>query len=195
MERVDAYTEMSGLRGRDKYPDASLKRYFIHDIFPKTVEEMALRLSNVTAGFYGIGLKQAGLQCGWERIDGVSKALFHELGQLKAVEAREIGIALPQDVRAIAMVFITAVFTSSPEYNFEFPAYSPAETIMKISGKCRYYRIARKLGIDRYLTWPTLTTFFEGIAAELKIECSVEMQVRKLEDDGTCDYLAIFARP
>jgi hypothetical protein len=103
-----------------------------------------------------------------------------------------MGIFLPPDSRAPAIVFVTAVYTSSPEYNFEFLNYTPEETAIKILGACRYYRVAKNLNIDEYLTWPTLVPFFEGIAEELGISCSVEMTVKRLEDDGACDYLAKF---
>jgi hypothetical protein len=127
-------------------------------------------------------------------VDTVSKNLFRELGHLKATEAREMGIPLPPDSRAPAVVFVTAVYTSSPEYNFEFLTYTPEETDLRIFGSCRYYRIARKLGIAGYLRWPTLIPFFQGIVEELGIECSVEMTVKSLEEDGTCDYLARFLK-
>jgi hypothetical protein len=188
----DTYWAMWDIRAKDIYPDQSVKHLLINKMFPDGVKTMALKLSNVTAGFYGITLKQVGLQCGWDKVDPVSKALFRELGQLKTAEALEMGLPLPKDSRALGMVFVTAVFTSSPEYNFEFIKYTPEETVVRILGACRYYRIAKKLNIDSHITWPTLTSFFEGIAEQMKIECSVTMKVNKLEKDGACDYLARF---
>ena len=192
MKENTLYGEMKALREKDKYPDNKLESYLADSIYPHTADALALRLSNVTAGFYGLSLKHAGLSCGWDKIDGISNALFQELGRMKAAEAVETGIDLPKDSRALSMVFITAVFTSSPEYRFEFLKYTPQETVMRIFGACRYYRIARKLNIESYLTWPVLAPFFEGIAEGAGIGCSVSMEVRKLGDDGTCDYVAKF---
>lgn len=49
--------------------------------------ELTLSLSNVTAGFYGFTLEYAGQQCGWDKVDSISRALFRELGKLKTKEA------------------------------------------------------------------------------------------------------------
>ena len=186
------YNEMEMLRGKDKYPGSSLEEHIISKIFPDSAETLALKLSNVTAGFYGFLLKHVGLQCGWDKVDDISKSLFRELGNLKAAEAIENNVEIPNDTRALAIVFITAVFTSSPEYNFEFMEYAPEKTVMRIFGACRYYRIAKKLNIASHLTWPTLTAFFEGIAEYFEISCNITMEVKDIHDDGKCDYLATF---
>jgi hypothetical protein len=192
MERNPEYERMKGVRAKDVYPDAELERHLVGKVFPPDAEAMARKLSNVTAAFYGMGLKHAGLECGWDKVDAISKGLFRELGHLKAAEARQMGVSLPPDSRAPAIVFVTAVFTSSPEYNFAFLDYTPEKTVMRIFGACRYYRMAKSLDIAGHLTWPTLIPFFEGIAGELRIPCTVEMKVERLEDDGACDYLATF---
>ena len=166
MKKNTLYSEMKALRDKDAYPDSGLESYLVDSIYPPSAAALALRLSNVTAGFYGLALKHAGLSCGWDKIDGVSRSLFRELGHMKAAEAAEMGIDLPKDSRAPSMVFITAVFTISPEYHFEFLKYTPQETVMRIFGACRYYRIAKRLNIESYLAWPVLAPFFEGIAEE-----------------------------
>lgn len=186
------YEEMRALRGSDAYPDKDLETYLVEKIFPDTAGTLALKLSNVTAGFYGFTLKHAGLQCGFDKVDPISKSLFRELGRLKTMEARERGIELPKDTRALPMVFITAVFTSSPEYRFEFLEYTPQVTVLRIFGACRYYRIAKKLDIESHLVWPVLLPFFEGIAEEVGVRCGITMDIKTLEADGTCDYLAKF---
>jgi hypothetical protein len=63
---------------------------------------------------------------------------------------------------------------------------------MRFFGVCRYFRIAKKLNIESHISWPVLIPFFEGIAQQIGVECKVEMEIRKLEDDGRCDYLAKF---
>lgn len=192
MVGVKLYEELKGIRGKDKYPDKELEEYLVNRIFPRTAEELALRLSNIAAGFYGFTLKHVGQQCGWDKVDSISRSVFRELGKLKAVEARERGIELPRDTRALAIVFISAVYTSSPEYNFEVNKYTPEETVVRIFGASRYFRIARKLDIDAHISFPVLVPFFEGIAQQVDIECKIETETKELEDDGRCDCLARF---
>ncbi len=192
MTGVKLYEELKVFRGKDKYPSKEMEEHLINRIFPKTAEELALVLSNVTASFYGFTLKHIGQQCGWDKVDSISKSLFRELGQLKTKEAIQRGVEVPRDARALAVVCISAIYTSSPEYNFELLKYNPEETVMRIFGASRYLRIARKLNIDRYLSWPVLIPFFEGIAQQIGIECKVEMETKKLEDDGRCDCLSRF---
>ena len=188
----DTYRALIDKRGLDVYPDEGLKEHLIEKSFPDRVETMAFKLSNVTAGFYGLGLKQVGMVCGWDKVNDVSTALFRELGQMKAQEALDLGIEVPKDSRAPGVVFVTAAFTSSPEYNFEFVTYTPKETVLRIFGACRYYRIASKLNIESHIVWPVLVPFFQGIAERIGARCSVAMTINKLEKDGTCDYLARF---
>jgi len=192
MADVTLYEEMKDIRGKDKYLNKELEEHLVDKIFPKAAEELVLKLSNVTAGFYGFTLKHIGHQCGWDKVDSISKSLFRELGQLKAIEAQESGIDIPKDTRALAIISISAIYTSSPEYNFEFFKYSPEETVMRYFGLSRYFRIAKKLNIESHISWPVLIPFFEGIAQQIGVECEVEMEIRKLEDDGRCDYLARF---
>ncbi len=192
MTGIKLYEELEDIRGRDKYPSKELEEHLVNRIFPKTAEELALVLSNVTAGFFGFTLKSIGQQCGWDKVDSISRYLFSELGQLKTKEAIEKGVDVPKDTRALAVVFISAVYTSSPEYNFEVLKYKPGETVMRIFGASRYFRIARKLDIDAYISWPVLVPFFEGIAQHIGIECKVEMETKKLENDGKCDCFARF---
>ncbi len=189
---VKLYKELEDLRGRDKYPSKELEEHLVNRIFPKTTEELALVLSNVTAGFFGFTLKSIGQQCGWDKVDSIAKSLFRELGQLKTKEAIEKGVEVPRDTRALAVVSITAIYTSSPEYNFEVLEYKPEETVIRIFGASRYFRIAKKLNIERYISWPILIPFFEGIAQQIGRECKIEMETKKLEDDGRCDSLVRF---
>ncbi len=71
------------------------------------------------------------------------------------------------DARAPIVVFITAVHSASPEYNFHVLEYSPGVAAVRVFGISRYDRIAKKLEIEQHLTWPELVPFFEGIAEEL----------------------------
>ena len=192
MTDIKCYEEMKDIRGKDKFPDNELEEHLLQKVFPGTTEELALRLSNVTSAFYGLTLMIIGQRCGWDKVDSISRSLFKELGRLKTIEAQEREVDIPKDTRALAIVLISAIYTSSPEYNFEFLKYTPEETVMRIFGACRYYRIAKKLNIEKHISWPSLTPFFEGIAQQLGIECKVGMEINRLEDNGTCDYLARF---
>jgi CRP-like cAMP-binding protein len=181
------YGEMQGIRAKDAYPDEEVKAYLVDKTFPKTAEELTLRLSNVSAAFYGLMLKHIGEQFGWIEADNISKSVFRELGQLKTREALEGGVELPKDSRAPALVFITAVHSASPEYNFEVFEYLPDRTVIRVFGFSRYNRIAKKLGIEQHLTWPELTPFFEGVAQEMGISCKVQAELKELGVGGQYD--------
>jgi hypothetical protein len=154
---------------------------------------MTLKLSNVTAAFYGLTLANVGERFGWKEADAVSKAVFRRLGQLKTKEARELGVDLPRDARAPVLVFITAVHSASPEYNFEVLEYLPDEATVRVFGISRYDRIAKALDIERHLTWPELLPFFEGAADELGIPCKVLGELKELGEHGRyeCIYRII----
>lgn len=187
------YSEMQGIRGKDKYPDEQLEAYLVEKIFPKTTEDLTLRLSNVVAAFYGFILEHVGQQFGWKAMDDVSRTVFRELGQLKTREALERGVDIPRDSRAPTMVFITAVFTASPEYNFEIVKFTPEETVLRVCGISRYDRVAKMLKIEEHLTWPVVTPFFEGVAQELGIQCNIDIDGRGLGSEGQCDCYFTFS--
>jgi len=86
-----------------------------------------------------------------------------------------------------ALVFITAVHSASPEYNFEVFEYLPNETVIRVFGVSRYDRIAKKLDIERYLSWPELLPFLEGVAEEMGIKCKVEGELKELGEEGRYD--------
>ncbi|MCG3201764.1 MAG: hypothetical protein NFCOHLIN_01634 [Gammaproteobacteria bacterium] len=181
------YDEMRAIRGKDRYPDERLEACLVEKTYPRTTEELTLRLSNVVAAFYGFTLEHVGERFGWQAMDDISRTLFRELGRLKTREALEREVEVPRDSRAPGLVFVTAVFTASPEYNFEFVKYAPAETVLRVCGVSRYDRIAKRLDIEQYLTWPVLTPFFEGVADELGIECRIGVDRRSLGPEGQID--------
>ena len=179
--------DLIAMRSGDIYPSQELQKELSEKIFPRTPGETIRRLSNVTGAFYGYTLKQAGLHYGWETIDALSRGLFHDLGSAKSREARDAGIDLPQDTRALAIVIITAIFTSSPEYIFSTVTYRPQETAFRLKGTCRYYRIARNLNIEGHLTWPVLVPFFESVGHDCGFSSTIETTIDRLDDDGACD--------
>jgi len=186
------YAEMQGIRAADIYPDEEVKAQLVEKTFPTSAEDMTLKLSNVTAAFYGLLLAHIGDRFGWQEADAASKSVFRKLGQLKTREAMEVGVDLPKDARALALVFITAVHSASPEYNFEVFEYLPEETIVRVFGISRYDRIAKKLDIERSLTWPELIPFFEGVAEELGIKCKIEGTLKELGEEGKYDCVYRF---
>jgi hypothetical protein len=91
------------------------------------------------------------------------------------------------------LVFITAVHSASPEYNFQVFEYLARDTAVRVFGTSRYDRIAKMLGIEQHLTWPELMPFFEGIAEEMGIKCSVETDLKQLGEGGSYDCTYRFA--
>jgi CRP-like cAMP-binding protein len=187
------YSEVQGIRASDTYPDEEVKAALVDKTFPKSAEDMTLKLSNVTAAFYGLMLKHVGLRFGPQEIDRLSRSVFRELGRLKTREALESAIELPRDARAPIVVFITAVHSASPEYNFHVLEYSADVAAVRVFGISRYDRIAKKLDIEQHLTWPELTPFFEGIAEELNIDCAIETDLKDLGEGGKYDCIYKFA--
>lgn len=186
------YGELQNIRAKDIYPDEEVKAFLVDKTFPASAEELTLRLSNVTAAFYGVMLKLVGEKFGWQEVDLLSKAVFRQLGQLKTREALEGGIEVPPDSRAPCVVFITAVHSASPEYNFHVFEYSPEKTVVRVFGTSRYDRIAKMLGIEEHLTWPELTPFFQGVAEEMGIRCQVAGDLKELGEAGLYDCVYTF---
>jgi CRP-like cAMP-binding protein len=189
------YGEMQNIRAQDVYPDEEVKALLVEKTFPKSAEDMTLKLSNVTAAFYGLTLANVGERFGWREADAVSKAVFRRLGQLKTKEALELGVDLPRDARAPVLVFITAVHSASPEYNFEVLEYLPGDATVRVFGISRYDRIAKALNIERHLTWPELLPFFEGAAEELDIKCKVQGELKELGEMGRYECIYRITAP
>src|SRR5581483_5089503 len=134
------YGQMQNIRASDVYPDEEVKAFLVEKTFPKSAEDMTLKLSNVAAAFYGLTLANIGERFGWKEADAVSKAVFRRRGQLKTKEALALGVDLPRYARAPVLVFITAVHSASSEYNFEVLEYLPDEATFRVFGISRYDR-------------------------------------------------------
>jgi hypothetical protein len=59
--------------------------------------------------------------------------------------------------------------------------------VIRVFGVSRYGRIAKKLDIERYLSWPELLPFFEGVAEEMGVKCKVEGELKELGEEGRYD--------
>jgi hypothetical protein len=75
MKNPEFYQELSILRSDDVFPDHTFANMLLDNVFPKSIAELALKLSNVTSAFYGLTLKQMAEHCGKENIDPVSRYL------------------------------------------------------------------------------------------------------------------------
>lgn len=186
------YAELQGIRAKDIYPDEEVKAQLVEKTFPKSAEEMTLKLSNVSAAFYGLLLRDVGTRFGWPEAKALSQNVFTQLGRLKTAEAQELGVDIPKDTRAPALVFITAVHSASPEYNFEVIEYLPEETSIRVFGISRYDRIAKMLDIEEHLTWPELIPFFQGVADQIGIKCKIEGDLKELGEGGRYECLYRF---
>ncbi len=191
-EKEKLFKEFEGVRRRDMFWDKGMQEELMERAFPSDARSYVLGMSGVVSAFYGHMLKQVGEQLGWDKIDPISKGVFHAMGKDRTRAAIDGGLDLPRDTRALALVFASAVYTSSPEYNFEVKEYTPEQTVLRIFGTSRYARIAKELNIDKHLKWPVLVPFFEGIAEQIGIECEVFTAEHKIEAHGECDYLARF---
>lgn len=135
-------------------------------------------------------LKNIGNELGNEKIDNYSKNLFYELGKLKTKQALEMHSKLEKDTRAFAIVLISAIYNASPEYDFNIENYTVEHTTIVLSGVDRYLRILTELGIDSFVTFPTLIPFMNGIKDTLNIDCNIEYTFEKLEknNEAICVY-------
>src|SRR5262245_66120403 len=74
------YAEMQGIRAKDSYPDEEVKAYLVEKTFPKCAEEMTLKLSNVSAAFYGLMLAHSGDRFGWREAGAMHQDGLGEIG-------------------------------------------------------------------------------------------------------------------
>jgi hypothetical protein len=80
---------------------------------------------------------------------------------LKNMEAKP---DLQPGIPAVAKVLIAAVFTSSPEYNFEFKELNDHKAEFLIKGIDRYHKITQSFQIAGLLKWPVIKLLFKGYA-------------------------------
>ncbi len=186
----ECYDLIADIRRYDGFPVGPSEKELVNLFFPKTVSDLTKDLSNVTSAFYGVFLESLiGVVADGE-IDAISKKFFYRLGRLKTaaiVTQHGAHPIIPQDARGIAIILISAIYNASPEYNFTISHYAEDKCVITLTGKDRYYRISKQLGIDDLLAWPTLTPFFEGINDELNVGCDITPLIRKLTADGGCD--------
>lgn len=185
----ETYLALSDFRKNDIYLPEMDQDQLIADFFPGTFKELTQRLSDITGAFYGGLLKQAGKLYGAEAIEELSSTFMYDLGSRMALRNMEERPDLKPGIPTVAKILITAVFTSSPEYNFEFKELNDHKAVLLIKGIDRYHKITESLQIAGLLRWPVIQPFIQGVCDTMGLDVLLEMKVLKLDPDSSCSYL------
>jgi len=116
----ETYLALSDFRKHDIFLPEMNQAQIISDFFPGTFTELTQRLSDITGSFYGGMLRQIGRLYGAEAIEQLSSTFMYDLGSRMTLKNLETKPNLQPGIPAVAKILIGAIFTSSPEYNFEF---------------------------------------------------------------------------
>ncbi|MFZ4929659.1 hypothetical protein [Chryseobacterium sp. Mn2064] len=184
----ETYLALSDFRKHDVYLPEMNPTQIIADYFPGSFTELTQRLSDITSSFYGGILKQAGKLYGDEAIEQLSRSFMHDLGSKMVMRNFQAKPDLKPGIPAFAHILIAAIFTSSPEYNFEFKELNDHKSKFLIKGADRYHRITQDLQIANQLEWPVIKPFIHGICNTMGLDVSMEVKVLKLEADSSCIY-------
>ncbi|MEE6126235.1 hypothetical protein V2E39_02410 [Chryseobacterium arthrosphaerae] len=187
----ETYAALSDFRKNDVYLPEMDQEQLISDFFPGTFKELTQRLSDITGAFYGGMLKQAGKLYGAEAIEQLSSTFMYDLGSRMTLRNLETRPDLQPGIPAAAKILIGAVFTSSPEYNFEFKELNDHKAELLIKGVDRYHKITQSLQIAGLLKWPVIKPFIQGVCDTMGLDVFIEMKVLKLDIDSTCSYLTV----
>ncbi|MDN3692028.1 hypothetical protein QWZ06_07055 [Chryseobacterium tructae] len=187
----ETFMALSDFRKHDVYLPEIDQNQMISDFFPATFTELTQRLSDITGAFYGGLLKQAGNLYGEEAINELSTAFMHDLGSKMALRILQTKPNLQPGIPAVAKILIGAVFTSSPEYNFDFKELNDQRVELLIKGVDRYHKITQSLQIAGLLKWPVIEPFIQGVCDTMGLDVLFEMNVLKLDPDSSCAYQVI----
>ncbi|MEJ5106295.1 hypothetical protein [Chryseobacterium sp. MYb328] len=187
----ETFMALSDFRKNDVYLPEMDQDQIISDFFPATFTELTQRLSDITGAFYGGLLKQAGKLYGEEAVNELSTAFMYDLGSKMALRNLETKPGLQPGIVAIAKILIGAVFTSSPEYNFDFKELNDHRVELLIKGVDRYHKITQSLQIAGLLKWPVIEPFIQGACDTMGLDVLLEMKVLKLNPDSSCTYKVI----
>ena len=179
---------LSDFRKHDVYLPEMDQDQIISDFFPGTFTELTQRLSDITGAFYGGLLKQAGKLYGEDTVNELSSAFMYDLGSKMALRNLETKPGLKPGIPAVAKVLIGAVFTSSPEYNFDFKELNDHRVELLIKGVDRYHKIAQSLQIAGLLKWPVIEPFIQGACDTMGLDVLLEIKILKLDSDSLCSY-------
>ncbi|CAD0220258.1 hypothetical protein [Chryseobacterium sp. JV274] len=184
----ETYLALSDFRKHDVYLPEMNQAQIISDFFPGTFTELTQRLSDITGAFYGGMLKQIGRLYGAEAIEQLSSTFMYDLGSRMTLRNLETKPNLQPGIPAAAKILIGAIFTSSPEYNFEFKELNDHQCELLIKGVDRYHKITQSLQIAGLLKWPVIKPFLQGVCDTLGLDVLLEIKVLKLDPDSSCSY-------
>lgn len=183
----DTFRQSAAFRSADVYlPDMEWE-LLVADFFPPTFTDMVQSLSNTTAAFYGLMLKEAGSMFGTEIMDKLSKATLYALGKRTAANVLVRKPELDMDARGVATVALAAIFTASPEYGYEVLRFEPAHVRLLVKGTDRYHRIALQLGISEHLSSP-IAAFVQGINDGLGLQYTISSEQQAIDENSRCLY-------
>lgn len=191
----ETFMALSDFRKHDVYHSEMDKDKIISDFFPATFTELTQRLSDITGAFYGGLLKQIGELYGAEAVNDLSTAFMYDLGSKMAVKNLNTKPDLQPGIPAVAKTLIGAIFTSSPEYNFDFKELNDHRVELLIKGVDRYHKITQSLQIAGPLKWPVIEPFLQGVCDTMGLDVLFEMKVLKLDPDSSCVYKVIIEKP
>ncbi|RKE82568.1 hypothetical protein [Chryseobacterium sp. AG363] len=184
----ETYAALSDFRKNDVYLPEMNQAQLIADFFPGTFTELTQRLSDITGAFYGGMLKQIGKLYGAEAIEQLSSTFMYDLGSRMTLRNLEAKPNLQPGIPAVAKILMGAVFTSSPEYNFEFKELNEYKCELLIKGVDRYHKITHSLQIAGLLKWPVIKPFIQGICDTMGLDVLLDIKVLKLDPDSSCSY-------
>lgn len=184
----ETYAALSDFRKNDVYLPEMNQAQLIADFFPGTFTELTQRLSDITGAFYGGMLKQIGKLYGAEAIEQLSSTFMYDLGSRMTLRNLEAKPNLQPGIPAVAKILMGAVFTSSPEYNFEFKELNDYKCELLIKGVDRYHKITHSLQIAGLLKWPVIKPFIQGICDTMGLDVLLDIKVLKLDPDSSCSY-------
>lgn len=189
----ETYVALSDFRKNDVYLPEMNQAQIIADFFPGTFTELTQHLSDITGAFYGGMLKQIGKLYGVEAIEELSSTFMYDLGSRMALRNLEAKPSLQPGIPAVAKILIGAVFTSSPEYNFDFKELNDYKCELLIKGVDRYHKITQSLQIAGLLKWPVIKPFIQGVCDTMGLDVLLEIKVLKLDPDSSCSYHIIIS--
>ena len=184
----ETYLALSDFRKHDIFLPEMNQAQIISDFFPGTFTELTQRLSDITGAFYGGMLKQIGRLYGAEAIEQLSSTFMYDLGSRMTLRNLETKPNLQPGIPAVAKILIGAIFTSSPEYNFEFKELNEHKCELLIKGVDRYHKITQSLQIAALLKWPVIKPFLQGVCDTMGLDVLLDIKVLQLDPDSLCSY-------
>jgi hypothetical protein len=183
----ETFRQSAAFRSGDVYLPEMEWETLVADFFPPTFTDVVQSLSNTTAAFYGLMLKEAGNMFGAEIMDSLSKATLYALGKRTAKNILDKKPDLDRDARGIAVVALAAIFTASPEYGYEVLKFDAGHVRLLVKGTDRYHRIALQLGISEHLSSP-IAAFVQGINDGLGLQYTISSAQQSIDDNSHCLY-------